>query len=247
MDRKKKGKSKGAKLGAIEETIEVDKNKENGELEKFSSPLYQEYMTKLMTNRGCQDDVPSRRFSVKNKIDEIESKSGESSKNGSPANIRASLRQAAPEVEKSEKVESGSETAGNEENKTGNVEKTSEVKTNEENKTACASVATGNVEKTSEVKTSEEEISNIELPNSGTKTEESGRVTEKNEEKSKVSENDKKEEKEENPKSNGDKSRSDLTNNVKKVVDSGGEASKNGSPVNFRASLRPPKGQKVIQ
>jgi len=245
MDRKKKGKSKGAKLGAIEETIEVDKSKENGEeLEKFSSPLYQEYMTKIMTNRGCQDEVPSRRFSVKNKIDEIESKSGESSKNGSPANIRASLRQAAPGVEKSEKVESGSETATNEEKKTGNVEKTSEVKTNEENKTACASVATGNVEKTSEVKTSEEESSNVELPNSGTKTEESGRVTEKNEEKSKVSENDKKEE---NPKSNGDKSRSDLTNNVKKVVDSGGEASKNGSPVNFRASLRPPKGQKVIQ
>ena len=241
MDRKKKGKSKGAKLGAIEEAIEVEKNKENGEeLEKFSSPLYQEYMTKIMTNRGCQDDVPSRRFSVKNKIDEIESKSGESSKNGSPANIRASLRQAAPEVEKSEKVESGSETAGNEENKTGNVEKTSEVKTNEENKT-------GNVEKTSKVKTSVEESSNVELPNSGTKTEESGKVTEKNEEKSKVSENDKKEEKEENPKSNGDKSRSDLTNNVKKVVDSGGEASKNGSPVNFRASLRPPKGQKVIQ
>merc|ERR550532_1038160 len=117
MDRKKKGKSKGAKLGAIEETIEVDKNKENGELEKFSSPLYQEYMTKLMTNRGCQDEVPSRRFSVKNKIDEIESKSGESSKNGSPANIRASLRQAAPGVEKSEKVESGSETTTSEENK----------------------------------------------------------------------------------------------------------------------------------
>ena len=214
MDRKKKGKSKGGKLGAIDETIEVDKNKENGgELEKFSSPLYQEYMTKLMTNRGCQDEVPSRRFSVKNKIDEIESKSGESSKNGSPANIRASLRQA-PEVEKSDKVERESETATNEE------------------------------KKTSEVKTNEEESSNIELPNSGTKTEESGRVTEKNEEKSKVSENDKKEE---NPKSNGDKSRSDLTNNVKKVVDSGGEASKNGSPVNFRASLRPPKGQKVIQ
>ena len=222
----------------------MDKNKENGELEKFSSPLYQEYMTKLMTNRGCQDEVPSRRFSVKNKIDEIESKSGESSKNGSPANIRASLRQAAPEVEKSEKVESGSETASNEEKKTGNVEKTSEVKTNEENKTACASVATGNVEKTSKVKTSEEESSNVELPNSGTKTEERAQVTEKNEEKSKVSENDKKEE---NPKSNGDKSRSDLTNNVKKAVDSGGEASKNGSPVNFRTSLRPPKGQKVIQ
>merc|ERR1712037_139123 len=103
MDRKKKAKSKGAKLGAIEETIEVDKSKENGEeLEKFSSPLYQEDMTKLMTNRGCQDEVPSRRFSVKNKIDEIESKSGDSSKNGSPANIRASLRQA-PELEKSEK------------------------------------------------------------------------------------------------------------------------------------------------
>ena len=82
------------------------------------------------------------------------------------------------------------------------------------------------------------------MPNSGEKTKESAKVTEKNEEKSKVSANDKKEE---NPKSNGDKSRSDLPNNVKKVVESGGEASKNGSPVNFRASLRPPKGQKVIQ
>ena len=241
MDRKKKGKSKGGKLGAINETVEVEKSKETEE-EKFSSPLYQEYMTKLMTNRGCQDDVPSRRFSVKNKIDEIESKSGESSKNGSPANIRASLRQA-PEVEKADKVERESETASNEEKKTGNVEKTSEVKTNEENKTACASVATGNVEKTSEVKTSEDENSNVELPNSGTKTEESGRVTEKNEEKSKISENDKKEE---NPKSNGDKTGSNPTNNVGKGVESGGENS-NGSPVNFRSSLRPPKGQRVVQ
>ena len=219
MDRKKKGKSKGGKLGAIDETIEVKKSKETDE-EKFSSPLYQEYMTKLMTNRGCQDDVKSRRFSVKEKIDDIESKSGETSKNGSPANIRASLKQA-PEVKKSEKVEksenveSGSEKAASKENQTGNVEKTSELKTSEENKPAVG-VVPGDVEKTREVKTNEE---SSKLPNSsGEKTEESTKVTA-----NQISANDKKEE---NPKYNADKSRSDLTNNVKKVVESGGSKKK---------------------
>ena len=222
MDRKKKGKSKGGKLGAIVETKEAEKSKENQreneELANFSSPLYQEYMTKLMTNRGCLDEVKSRRLSVKEEIEDIESKNP--SKNGSPANIRASLRQSpekSEKVQKSEKVESGSEPASSKENKRATV---------------------GNVEKTSELKTSEES-SDVGLPNSGEKTGESAKVAE-------ISAKDKTDKKEENPKSNGDKSRSDLPNNVKKVVESGGEGSKNGSPVNFRASLRPPKGQKVI-
>ena len=166
MDRKKKGKSKGAKLGAIEETIEVDKNKEKGEAvgenggeEKYSSPLYQAYMAKLLTNRGCQDEVKSRRVSVKDMIDkaEMESRSGESSNIGSPVNFRASLKQL-PEVKENEsekaKVEIGNETKTSNENKNGGV-------------------ATGNDEKICESKTNEK---NVDLAKSGETTKESAKV-----------------------------------------------------------------------
>ena len=44
---------------------------------------------------------------------------------------------------------------------------------------------------------------------------------------------------------NDEKPKPKLTNN--KVAEKEAERSNNGSPVNFRASLRPPKGQRVIQ
>ena len=226
MDRKKKGKSKGAKLGAIVEAAVVeDNNQEKEEAvaekreEKYCSPLYQDYLTKLMTNRGCQDEMNCRRSSVKEMVDkaEIESKSENTSNN---VNSRASIKQL-PEVEKN-----GSETAKAE----------TETGTSNENRSG---------EKTGELKTSEER-SNVELNNSGEKIEKSGEVAKKNEETSMIA-NDKNEKKEENPKSNEEKSKPNTKKNVDNVVEVGGEASNNGSPVNFRSSLRPPKGQRVIQ
>jgi len=233
LDRAKKGKSKGAKLGALVEAavVVLEDNKtlekeegvvENGE-EKFCSPLYQAYLTKLMTNRGCQDEMNPRRCSVKEMVEkaEIESKSGGSSNSGSPVNSRASIRKL-PKVEKNESAKAKAET---------------ETDTSNKNRTG---------EKTSELKTSEER-SNVELSNSGEKiVEGNAKVTKKNEEKSIIAKG-KNYKKEENSKSNGDKARSNVTINVDKVAESGGETSKNGSPVNFRSSLRPPKGQRVIQ
>ena len=76
------------------------------------------------------------------------------------------------------------------------------------------------------------------------KTEEKAELKKSHEEKPE-SQNNGGDKKANNSELNDEKLKPKLTNN--KVTEKEAERSNNGSPVNFRASLRPPKGQRVIQ
>ena len=200
VDKKKKGKSKGGAnlVDPLADKSKAESREAVAEKEKYSStPLYQAYMTKLMRNRGLEDKIastevqspsfapsssPSKRFSVMDLISkaEVESKSGETSRTGSPVSFRASPKKltAVKEITNKETESDATKTIGdiktNNKNKTGCAEKHSELKTGEEKtgksgeveKPAIAS--TGNVEETHQVerltdaeeKTKETETSN---------------------------------------------------------------------------------------
>ena len=207
MDKKKKGKSKGGAnlVDPLADKSKAESREAAAEKEKYcSTPVYQAYMTKLMRNRGLEDKIAStevqspslapsssssshssssssssKRFSVMDLISkaEVESKSGETSRTGSPVSFRASPKKltAVKEITNKETESDATKTIGdiktNNKNKTGCAEKHSELKTSEE-KTGKS----GEVEKPAIASTGDVEESNLveRLTDAEEKTKEGG-------------------------------------------------------------------------
>ena len=196
VDKKKKGKSKGGAnlVDPLADKSKAESREAVAEKEKYNStPVYQSYMTKLMRNRGLDDKIAStevqspsfapssssssKRFSVMDLISkaEVESKSGETSRTGSPVSFRASPKKLTAVKENTNKEKDATKTIGdiktNNKNKTGCAEKHSELKTGEE-KTGKS----GEVEKPAIASTGDVEESNLveRLTNAEEKTKEGG-------------------------------------------------------------------------
>ena len=134
-------------------------------------------MTKLMRNRGLEDKIAStevqslslapssKRFSVMDLISkaEVESKSGETSRTGSPVSFRAAPKKLTAVKENTNKetdsdaTKNVGDTKIDNKNKTGCAEKHSELKTSEEKTEKSGEVekpaiaSTGDVEETHQV------------------------------------------------------------------------------------------------
>ena len=178
MDKKKKGKSKGGAnlVDPLADKSKAESREAVTEKEKYSStPVYQAYMTKLMRNRGLENkstevqspsfapsSSPPKRFSVMDLISkaEVESKSGETSRTGSPVSFRASPKKLTAVKENTNKEKDATRTIGDiktdNKDKTGCAEKHSELKTSEE-----MTEKSGEVEKPAIASTGDVEESNL--------------------------------------------------------------------------------------